>query len=366
MKTLIVIAHADDEALWFSSVLLREDPEIICVTSGRNREDSKKRKEAFKKAMKLIGVKNYSFLNYPDTEERLDVEKLKRDLRGISKNYYDRVFTHGLNGDTHNHPHHQDVSYVVHQIFKNVYSTAWNQYPEVVNQLTPEEFLIKKYLIGTFYYQEYDLLKDAYEISAIEKFSKFSKESSEIFYYSIANFGDNHEYLGYRYKDFWGYKNSPYEIDRHQAIVEMTKRTSPKNILEFGSCEGILTSKLNEIAPISCIEKSITYKKVLEKKGFNLVNDANTENYELSVVASFLEYLKDPDEFLNKIKSDKVIIDVILDSNLDKRIRVIMKSRKLVAEEIIRPRWEKMYWGTNKEKLEVYRLGSHVYLYGKK
>lgn len=365
MKSLVIIAHPDDEILWFSSVLLRDDAEIVCVTSGRDKNDSIIRTRAFVEAMEMLGIKKYSFLSYPDTSQRLDIKKLKLDLAKFSKKNYDRVFTHSFIGDTHNQKHHQDVSYVVHQLFKNVYSIAWNQYPDMINKLTPEEYHIKKYIIGTLYYREYGLLEDAYEISSVEKFAKFSKESSEIFYYGVANFGDNHEYLS-KYKDFWGYKNSPYEIERHEAIVKMVRKTKPKDIIEYGACEGILTKKLSKISPVVCVEKSQSYRKILEEKGFEVYKNKIDKKYDLSVVASFLEYLKNPQAFLRSLCSNKIIIDVILDSDLDYKIKNLMRGKKLVGEEIIRPRWEKMYWDDKKEKLEIYRLGSHIYAYEKK
>jgi hypothetical protein len=366
MKPLVLVAHPDDEILWFSSILLRDSPDVICVTSGRDSLDSQIRKEAFVKGMRMLGINDYFFLDYPDTESRLDVDHLKKDLVQLDPSKYDVVFTHSLSGDTHNQIHHQDVSYAAHQVFSTVLSNAWNQHPTLVNLLTPEELAIKKYILGTFYYREYDLLSDAYEISAIEKFSKFSKEASEIFYYGIANFGDNHELLGSKYPDFWGFRNSPYEIERHQMIIKLVNKSEPKKILEFGSCEGILTERLNEIAPTTCVEKSKFYKTLLKKKSFDVVDNPNQSDYDLIITAAFLEYLDSPERFLRDIKSEKIIIDVILESGLDNRIKDIMGQWNLVSDEIVRPRWEKMYWGNKKEELDVYRLGAHGYLYEKK
>jgi hypothetical protein len=367
MKTLIVVAHPDDEILWFLSIILREDADVVCVSCGRNAADSKIRKRAFIETMRLLDVSNYRFLNYNDSTSRLNVKRLITDLKKLDKDKYEMIYTHGYMGEIYNHVHHQDLSFAVHQVFENVMSISWNQYPSKINVLTAEEYNLKKYILGTIYYQEYDLLADAYEISAIEKFICVSKEASEILYFSSVNFGDHHELLGVRYCDFWGFKNSPYEMERHEAIRLLAQKIKPKNILEYGACEGILSEKLRGLAPVYCVEKSSTFRKRLKKKGFEILHRPENGKYDVVIVASFLEYLQRPTEFIRKLNSRVVIADVILGSKLEQAInKELVLKYKLIDEKIVRPRWERMFWGEKKENVDVYRLGSHVYLYEKR
>lgn len=366
MKSCVITAHPDDEILWFSSILFRENPDVICVTCGRDNNDHIYRKESFKKTMNILDIKNYEILCFPDTNKRLDLSKLEKSLNSFRKEEYDKVYTHGPFGETHNNIHHQDVSYIVNKVFKNVYSIAWNLYPDISNFLSKEEFTLKKYLFGTIYSEEYKLLCDSFEISPVENFINLSRESTEIFYYGIANFGDNHELLGKKYKDFWGFEYSPYEIERHESILSLVKMLEPKNIIEYGACEGLLTKKLSSYFPIECTEKAPTYRQRLIEKGFNVVDNPNSSNYSLSIVAAFLEYLDRPEEFLNQIKSKNLLVDVILNSNLDLKLEGILNNYREIDNVIVNSRWEKMYNGNKKEKMEVYKLGSHIHLFEKK
>lgn len=366
MKSLIIVAHPDDEVLWFSSVLFRDNPDVICITSGRNKDDESYRKKAFEKTMDILNIENYEMLDHPDTDGRLNLSQLEKDLSRFTSEKYDRIFTHGPFGDTHNHIHHQDVSYLVNILFDNVFSTAWNLYPDVVNHLSRPEFDLKKYLMGTVYSEEYHLLMDSYEISAVEKFIQLTLESAEIFYWGIANFGDNHDRLGRKYLDFWGFENSPYEIERHNAILALVRKANAKKIIEYGACEGILTEKLSKLATVECTETAPIYRKRLREKGLNLVDDPKSLDYDLSILAAFLEYLEHPEKFLERIDSKFIIIDVLLCSQLDKKLDDLLGDYKKVNEIIVRPRWERMYHAMVKEKMEIYRLGAHCQLYEKK
>ncbi len=363
MKSLIVVAHPDDEVLWFSSILLRDKCDVICVTCGRDKYDREIRRNAFEKSMNILGIDSYDMLFYPDKKQRLDTKKLIKYFENLPKDEYSKVYTHGPYGETYENPHHQDVCYSVHTQFNNPFSISWNLYPDIINELDQEEYRIKKYLLGTVYSREYKLLKDAYEISNVEKFVRLSKESIEIYYFGISNFGDNHEFLGRKYPDFWGFKNSPYELERHQMIFDLTKSVPHNNIIEFGSCEGVLTERLNQIGNIFCVEKAPIYKERLKNKGFKLIDNPKTEQYDISIISAFLEYLPNPGKFLKSIKSNYLLVDVILNSGLDNKLKNILNEYLIIDEKIIRPRWENIFYGDKKDKLEVYRMGSHGYLF---
>lgn len=366
---LIIIAHPDDEALWFSSVLLRRDCEVILVTCGDIKRRYEERKKDFEKSMKLFGVNKYTILFHNDKSGRLNLEKLRVDLKKFSNKKYEAIYTHGIYGETYNHPHHQDVSYIVHEIFDNqkVYSVSWNLFPDKVNLLEKEEYNFKRYVMGTIYETEYEKLQDAYEISPIEKFIELTFEEVEVYYWACANFGDHHDYLS-KYKDFWGFSSSPYEIERHNLILNLIKKIPCNKILEVGAYDGALTKKLSENYNVDCIEKSPIYKKILKQKGFFLCEDEPIySDYDLVLFAQVLEYMENWEEYLSKVNSNYILIDIIPSKKRMQKIKkILLKKYNLFCEDYLLPLWEPMYINAKKKKLNIYRMGSNVILFKKK
>lgn len=367
---LIIIAHPDDETLWFSSVLSRNNCEVILVTCG-NSEDIKRKKEReneFKKSMRLFNVDNYTILWHEDTKNRLNLSMLENDLRKFARKNYKEIYTHNPYGETHNHQHHQDVSYVVHKVFKNkkVYSTAWNLSPDKVNVLEKDEYILKKNIMGTIYEKEYEILQDAYEISAVEKFVQLEFEEVDVYYWSCANFGDHHEYLS-KYRDFWGFTASPYEIERHDLILNMVNKIPCKMILEVGACEGVFTEKLFANYKVDCMEKCSKYRTILKEKGFRVLDNPSYSDYDLTILAQVLEYIPNQAKYLKKINSKFILIDIIPSQKKRGIIEsVLLDKYNFIDEAYLAPRWEPMYINGKKKKLEIYRMGSNVLLFKKK
>ena len=366
MSSLVIVAHPDDEVLWFYSVLARDVCDVVVVTNGRDEADRSFRLPAFRRAMVELGVRTYWMWQYPDTQERLDVESLTRDLGTLKEQGYSSVYTHSPYGEVYEHKHHQDVSYAVHQVFRDVHSVSWNAFPTMIRTLSRPEFDHKRHLMGTVYGLEYRLLKSAYPLSAVEAFSTFSKESVEIFYWSTANFGDAHERLGRRFPDFWGFRRSAYERERHEAITRLVRALAPKSILEFGACEGVLSSKLLEVAPVTCVEKAPVYRELLSKEGYTLIDEPETDRFDVAVVASFLEYLTSPHEFLRTLRSRGLVVETIAGSKTDNMLCETLSDYGLISETMIEPRWEGIEWGDTTEELGIYRLGAHVCAFEKK
>jgi hypothetical protein len=365
--TLIVVAHPDDEVLWFSSILSRRRCEVICVTSGRDADDTRERRAAFSECMKAYNVSRYWFLQHLDGPGRLDVERLILDLLPWSLRDYAAVYTHGPFGEFHEHKHHQDVCYAVHQAFDRVVSISWNAFPTIVNKLSLEEFEKKRRSLGTTYHVEYRNIKTMYPISAVEAFARFPKAAVEGFYWGFANSGDHHQRLGRKSEDFRGFRSSEYELERHAAIARLAAMVRPAAILEYGSCEGILTRQLMAIAPVSCVEKAPAYRDRLAAQGFAVVDMPDPARYDLAVVASLLEYLEAPEQFLKAMRSDFLLVEVIVNSRLDRTLRDILRDYELIEETVITPRWDALQWGDNSDQLpSVYRPGAHIYLLRKR
>lgn len=367
-KVLIITAHPDDEALWFSSIALRNNADLICITCGNNKKIRARRLEELETSCHLLGIGNLEVLNFNDDfESRLDIDKLAKILDKFKSENYDEVYTHGPLGDTNEHIHHQDISYVVNQVFDNVYCTAWNLYPTIINNLSEGEYRIKKFIMGTIYHVEYYRLIETYEISSVEKFIKISRDASKVYYWGIANFGDNHDFLSKSYKDIWGYQHSPYEIERHNRIVEIVKKLKPDRTLEIGSSEGILTDKISSLTKVDCTENVPLYIETLTAKGYKVTRSPKYSAYDLTIVAGVLEYITNKKVFLKNLSSKYLLIDIIISSKLSELVETTLAESHVLIEKTIQlPIWEKMYVNGKKEDLELYRLGSTIYLYEKR
>lgn len=117
-KNVLIVAHPDDEVLFFSSILesFAQEVHVICVTDGNADGRGVQRKEEFKRALNEFGVNSFQMLDLPDAyNENIPQERLEENLRTILKNVDGHVFTHGPFGD-YGHPHHIQVAYTVHKL----------------------------------------------------------------------------------------------------------------------------------------------------------------------------------------------------------------------------------------------------------
>jgi LmbE family N-acetylglucosaminyl deacetylase len=162
MKTpkynLVCVAHPDDETLFFGGLLQRRNKlpwMVVCATDANADGDGKHRFSQFKKACTTLGVDHIEWWGFPDRfEKRLPSEELIARLQDLPRP--NEIFTHGIMGE-YRHPHHQDVSYCVHQAFAKhpkVYSVAYNTYPTLKIQLTKKEYETKARILTRIYGSE--------------------------------------------------------------------------------------------------------------------------------------------------------------------------------------------------------------------
>ncbi len=367
-RALVVCAHPDDETLWFSSVLARYHTDVICVTCGWDDETRRRRQAEIEQAAAAQGVANLYILGYPDDPRRrgghrLDIARLVADLQRFTVVGYDLVFTHSPYGEVNQHPHHQDVSFAAHQVFDDVLSVAWNQYPMLVHELTPEEYQLKQHVMGSVYWREYGQLASTYEICSHERFTRLSRAAVDIFYWGIANFGDHHQYLGSKYEDVWGFGASPYEAERHRLIARLAAAVRPRRILEVGAAEGHLTRHLVRVAPVDCLETASVYTARLAEQGFTVVDEPDTHAYDLIVLAAVLEYMPAPDAYLAGLMSSYVITDTHPSFPLDRVEKHLADRYELIDRRFVAPRWERQRHGETIEDLLVYKIGSDTTLW---
>jgi LmbE family N-acetylglucosaminyl deacetylase len=155
---LIVVAHPDDETIFFGGLLQTKRPrpvKIVCVTDGNADGLKKKRFAQFAAATARLGVKDVAYFNLPDIyDQRLSQEVLISLLRSLARP--ERIFTHGIIGE-YGHPHHQDVSHAVHLAFqghRQHYSVAYNCFAELLVSLSSKTYAKKCQILSEIYGSE--------------------------------------------------------------------------------------------------------------------------------------------------------------------------------------------------------------------
>lgn len=182
----VIVAHPDDETLFFGGLIQqsRKNPwEVICVTDGNADGFGAKRKRQFQKACRALGVSKSHWLGFPDVyENRLNVSELTLRLQPYAN--ASRIFTHNILGE-YGHPHHQDVSAAVHMAFSKthqVFSTAYNAYPDKIIKLKTKEYDTKTQILTQIYSSETRRFTHLLPATWAEGFVRVSIEEVEKLY----------------------------------------------------------------------------------------------------------------------------------------------------------------------------------------
>ena len=155
---LLVVAHPDDETLFFSAALmqLRDLPWlVVCATNGNADGVGSERAKQFKKACGKLKVQTALQWNFPDIfEERLDINGLVYHLEQLP--IPAEVYTHGITGE-YGHPHHQDISFAVHKVFakkSRIWVPAYNGFADKTLKLTKAQYELKAFIYSKIYGSE--------------------------------------------------------------------------------------------------------------------------------------------------------------------------------------------------------------------
>ncbi|MCF8059822.1 MAG: PIG-L family deacetylase [Bacteriovoracaceae bacterium] len=195
-KNILIIAHPDDETLFFASVLYwnSQDIHVICATDGNADNRGSERKTEFQKAMQAFDVKSFEYYELPDIydtpiEENLLTAKIIQSI----KTHADEnsiIFTHGPFGE-YGHPHHLQVSQIVHHHFLGRYPIYHPNVLEISNhsnQITYEldiekVWALKLDVLFHTYKKEYQRFVTLIPARAKESFIKSQEETLEILNY---------------------------------------------------------------------------------------------------------------------------------------------------------------------------------------
>lgn len=187
---LLVVAHPDDETLFFSGLIqqIRNRPwHLICVTDGNGDGRGKARSLELQQAARRLKIQSFEQWNFQDRfKKRLLVKDLAAKLKPL-KTQFHQVYTHGPLGE-YGHPHHQDVSFAVHQTFLPeipVWAIAYNARPELWIELTKKQFNLKTSLITDIYRLETERFLHLLPALAGEGFCQFSLKEVTALYRAL-------------------------------------------------------------------------------------------------------------------------------------------------------------------------------------
>lgn len=148
VDTLLVVAHPDDELIYFGPWLiagLAPNCDVLVVTDGNHSGRGPGRQASLRAACGDLGVRRveqWDFLDHPGF--CLDLKVLQSRLRDLQAHRnYRQVLTHCPHGE-YGHLNHVDVSLAVHRAFEGqaqVWVPADKLYAEAQVELTPEQFV---------------------------------------------------------------------------------------------------------------------------------------------------------------------------------------------------------------------------------
>jgi mannosyltransferase OCH1-like enzyme len=146
-KRLLIVAHPDDEILWFGDHLREEKNwKVICITNGDNVE----RRKEFLNVAEYLEM-NAEIWSYEDHSWKGTWNKnLHLDIENIIKSQnWEFIFTHNEFGE-YGHKQHQDLHYLVKDICLKNKKTNLYQFAFSANY-SSEISLNKKYIFDNFY-----------------------------------------------------------------------------------------------------------------------------------------------------------------------------------------------------------------------
>jgi LmbE family N-acetylglucosaminyl deacetylase len=181
MYRLLVVAHPDDETIFFGGIVLKERKlpwHLICVTDGNADGRGAERHQELLAAAKRLGIQKVEQWDFPDHfESRLDLQQLVEKLESLPSPK--EIYTHGPLGE-YVHAHHQDVCLATHRAFPKtkIWSLAWNAYPEKLVKLSPAQYK-KRGDILKLYSKETSRFLGLLSNAAVEGYLRYSKKEVE-------------------------------------------------------------------------------------------------------------------------------------------------------------------------------------------
>lgn len=190
MKKLIVVAHPDDETIYFSGLILSEPKTewtVVSITDGNGDGRGEQRHKEFLRACKALKVKTALFLGFTDAPgQRLPVKLVWKKLHEVRAKHgpFSEIYTHSILGE-YGHQHHQDASRITHEVFrdhKKVFSVAHNVMPDKKIQLKESHFNVKADIFWNTYRKEVERFLNFLPVTGFEGFAKVPHDEIAVIY----------------------------------------------------------------------------------------------------------------------------------------------------------------------------------------
>jgi LmbE family N-acetylglucosaminyl deacetylase len=156
MRALVVVAHPDDDVIFFGALLRRLTTsgwavDIVCVVGHFSSPlVTGIRRGEFRRVCGLLGARGRQ-LPLPDAGGPLDEAMLAQALHSrVPWDSYDLVYTHGVWGE-YGHQHHTQVSCAVHRLSPGTLSLAGPLPAELSHALSVDELADKRSLAAAGY-----------------------------------------------------------------------------------------------------------------------------------------------------------------------------------------------------------------------
>merc|ERR1740117_1910782 len=128
--TLLVVAHPDDEAVFFGNNL-NSATHVIVVTNANSYGTGARRQKVFKDAMAAVGVTSYELWDFPESPNwRISVKQFwsvetcnavrERLVKSIRTMKPKQIYTHGQLGE-YGHINHREIYDGMRTAFREVF-----------------------------------------------------------------------------------------------------------------------------------------------------------------------------------------------------------------------------------------------------
>ena len=117
-KILVIVAHPDDETIWMGNTLLKNCNKWDATIISLCRRDDENRAPKFAKACKIYNARGFMSDLEDEKLNEIPLNEIIKRIKQFAGKRYDKIFTHGKNGE-YGHIRHRDVNKAVNEMIKN-------------------------------------------------------------------------------------------------------------------------------------------------------------------------------------------------------------------------------------------------------